>query len=180
MTKRNVKHFESLFRQLQPRLFAYCCKYVEDEELARDIVQECFINLWENYGSVKIAFEHYLIVAVRNRCISHFRSLQIRSEYADSVYLKIKSAEFHSGIPDPLSDIYTKELYDLLRKNMATLPEKCRQIFEMSRFQGMRNQEIADSLGISVRTVESQIYYALRTLKSRLKDYLPLIFLLIF
>ena len=52
--KTDLKGFEQLFNQLQPRLYAYCCKYIEDSELARDIVQECFISLWENYESVQL------------------------------------------------------------------------------------------------------------------------------
>lgn len=58
--RKDLKNFEQLFHQLQPRLYAYCCKYIEDNELARDIVQECFINLWENYESVQISYEFYL------------------------------------------------------------------------------------------------------------------------
>ena len=57
--RKDLKGFEQLFHQLQPRLYAYCCKYIEDNELARDIVQECFINLWENYESVQISYEFY-------------------------------------------------------------------------------------------------------------------------
>ena len=65
--RKDLKDFEQLFHQLQPRLYAYCCKYIEDNELARDIVQECFINLWENYENVQISYEFYLrlyIIAV--------------------------------------------------------------------------------------------------------------------
>lgn len=58
--RKDLKDFEQLFHQLQPRLYAYCCKYIEDNELARDIVQECFINLWENYENVQISYEFYL------------------------------------------------------------------------------------------------------------------------
>lgn len=178
MEKRNLKHFESLFKQLQPRLFAYCCKYIEDEELARDIVQECFINLWENYGTVETSFDNYLVIAVRNRCISHFRSLQRKYQYENSIYLKIKEFEFHPEIPDPLSDIYLKEVHEILYNSIEKLPGKCKQVFKMSRLEGRKNQEIADMLDISVRTVEAQIYHALKILKTDLKDYLPAFVLL--
>ncbi len=177
MRKRNPKDFESLFRQLQPRLFAYCCKYVEDRELARDIVQECFINLWENYELVETSFDRYLIIAVRNRCISHFRSLRLQAEYSELLRLKIKDFEFHPEIPEPLADIYLKEVNILLEKSIENLPEKCKQIFIMSRLQAKKNKEIANELNISIRTVEAQIYHALKLLKNELKDYLPIILL---
>lgn len=177
--KKNLHHFESLFQKLQPRLFAYCCKYVENEELARDIVQECLVELWENYENISNSYERYMIVAVKNRCISHFRTLQLQSKFSESVQLKIKEFEFHPSIPDPLTDIYMKEIGELLQEYIEKLPDKCRQIFIMSRQEGLKNQEIADRLGISVRTVEAQIYHALKSIRIGLKDYLPIFFFLI-
>jgi len=177
MDNRNIKHFESLFQQLQPRLFAFCCKYVDDKELARDFVQECFINLWENYGSVESSYESYLFTAVRNRCLSHFRYLKTHAEYEMSVKLRIKEIEFHPGLNDPLTEMYLTDIHKLVQQSIERLPEKCRIIFMMSRYQGMKNQEIADSLGISIRTVEAQIYNALKILKEELRDYVPILFL---
>ena len=143
--RKNLKNFEQLFHQLQPRLYAYCCKYIEDNELARDIVQECFINL---------------------------------SEYASSVKMRIKELEIHPELPYALTELYVKEVNALLKESVCELPEKCRLIFMMSRYQNMKNQEIAENLGISVRTVDAQIYNALKILKIKLKDYLPILMLL--
>lgn len=176
---KDLQHFESLFRRLQPRLFAYCCKYVEDEELARDIVQDCLIQLWENYENINDSYERYMIVAVKNRCISHFRNLRLQSKFVETAQIKIKEFEFHPDTPDPLTDIYMNEITGLLQEYIEKLPEKCRQIFIMSRQQGLKNQEIADQLEISVRTVESQIYHALKLIRIGLKDYLPIFFFFI-
>jgi RNA polymerase sigma-70 factor (ECF subfamily) len=71
------------------------------------------------------------------------------------------------------------EITGLLQEYIEKLPEKCRQIFIMSRQQGLKNQEIADQLEISVRTVESQIYHALKLIRIGLKDYLPIFFFFI-
>ena len=176
--RKDLKGFEQLFHQLQPRLYAYCCKYIEDNELARDIVQECFINLWENYESVQISYEFYLFKAVHNRCLSYFRSERIHSEYASSVKMRIKELEIHPELPYPLTELYVKEVNTLLKESVSKLPEKCRLIFMMSRYQNMKNQDIAETLGISVRTVDAQIYNALKILKIKLKDYLPVLMLL--
>lgn len=173
--KVNIKHFESLFHQLQPRLFAFCCKYIEDRELARDFVQECFMNLWENYDSVQSSYESYLFTAIRNRCLSHFRSLKVHAGYEESIALRIKEIEIHPEMSEPLMDIYIKEIDTLLKESIDKLPPKCRSIFRMSRYEDMNNSEIAEVLGISIRTVEAQIYSALKTLKAQLRDYLPTI-----
>ncbi|MDR1224318.1 MAG: RNA polymerase sigma-70 factor [Tannerella sp.] len=182
MSRQDVKHFESLFQQMQPRLFAFCCKYVEDKEQARDFVQDCFISLWENYGSVASSFESYLFTSVRNRCLSYIRSRKVHAEYEEAVLLRIREIEIHPEMPEPLTDLYLKELNEIIAHSVEKLPEKCREIFRMSRYRGLKNQEIADRLHISVRTVEAQIYNALKILKEDLKDYLPvsLIFFLLF
>ncbi len=177
MNRGKVKHFESLFQQLQPRLFAFCCKYIDDKELARDFVQECFIHLWENYETIESSYESYLFTAVKNRCLSYFRSLKIRTEYEASVDLRIREIALHPEIPEPLTEIYLTDIRQLLHESVEKLPEKCKLIFKMSRYQEMKNQEIANTLGISVRTVEAQIYNALKILKKELRDYAPLLLL---
>jgi RNA polymerase sigma-70 factor (ECF subfamily) len=166
---------------MQPPLFAFCCKYVDDKELARDFVQECFIGLWENFGSVDLSHESYLFTSVRNRCLSHIRSRKAYVEYEEFVKLRLREIEFHPETPEPLTDLYLRELNEVLHNSIEKLPNKCRQIFRMSRYEGLKNQEIAERLNISVRTVETQIYNALKILKDDLKDYLPaylIIFLL--
>ncbi|MDR0742868.1 MAG: RNA polymerase sigma-70 factor [Tannerella sp.] len=173
MDKQDVKLFESLFQQMQPRLFAFCCKYVEDKELARDFVQECFISLWENFGAVEHSHESYLFTSVRNRCLSYIRSRKVHAEYEEAVNLRIRELEIHPEMPGPLTDLYLKELNEILHRSIEKLPGKCKRIFRMSRYRGLKNQEIADQLNISVRTVEAQIYNALKILKEDLKDYLP-------
>lgn len=167
--------FETLFRNLQPRLFAYCCKYVDDEEIARDLVQECFISFWENNSSVTLSPEAYLFASVRNRCLSYFRAQRIRTDYQDSVKLQIKEFEFHPEMHDPMGELYMKEVHTLLQEVLNSLPPKSRQIFIMSRYQGLKNKEIAEELEISIRTVESQLYQALKQIKKHLKDYFPLL-----
>jgi RNA polymerase sigma-70 factor (ECF subfamily) len=172
-----LKEFEQVFCRLQPRLYAYCCKYIEDGEQAKDIVQECFVNLWDNRAEINVSLESYLFRAIHNRCISYFRSLKVHSHYETSVRQTLKEIEIHPEVPDPLTELYLKEINELLQHCIENLPEKCRMIFQMSRYQNMKNQEIAAELDISVRTVEAQIYQALKIIRKELKDYLPLIML---
>ena len=169
------KEFELMFHRLQPRLYAYCCKYINDSEQAKDIVQECFVNLWVNKAEITVSYESYLFRAVHNRCISHFRSLKVHADYEVSIRHQLKEMEIYPETPYPLSELYLKEINELLQHCVEKLPEKCRLVFMMSRYQGMKNQDIATELGISVRTVEAQIYNALKVIKEELKDYIPLI-----
>ncbi len=174
----DIKFFEQLFYRLQPRLYAYCRKYIDDGEQAKDIVQECFVNLWNNRTEINVSYESYLFRAVHNRCISHFRSLRVHADYETSVKQKLQEAEIHAEVPYPLTELYLKEINELLRHCVEKLPEKCRLIFEMSRFRGMKSKEIADELNISIRTVDAQIYNALKTIKEGLRDYLICLLLL--
>ena len=167
--------FNRIFHHLQPRLYAYCRKYIDNEEQAKDIVQECFVNFWENRDETIVSYEPYLFSAVHNHCISYFRSLKVHADYEASVKQKLKEMEIHPETPNPLTELYLKEINELLQHCVEKLPERCRLIFMMSRYQDMKNQEIADELGISVRTVDAQIYNALKVIKKELKDYLVLI-----
>ena len=90
----NITEFERVFHSVHPRLYAYCCKYIEDSELAKDIVQDCFVNLWDNQTEISVSHESYLFRAVHNRCISHFRSLKVHAGYA--VHVKHKLNPFCS------------------------------------------------------------------------------------
>ncbi|MFT3993772.1 MAG: RNA polymerase sigma-70 factor [Dysgonomonas sp.] len=173
----NIKSFEKLFYNLQPRLYAYCRKYVDDTELAKDIVQECFGNLWDNYDNISSSKEYYLFRSVHNQCISHFRNRKVHYRYEDEIKAALKEIEISPEISYPLAELYMKEVEDMLEQSINNLPEKCKQIFIMSRYHGMKNKEIADALNISSRTVEAQIYNALKILKSDLRDYLTLLLL---
>ena len=174
----SIKEFEQIFNSLQPRLYTYCRKYIDDSEQAKDIVQECFVYLWENRNDAIVSYESYLFRAVHNRCISHLRSRKVHADYEASVKQSLKEMEIHPETPTPLTELYQKEINEILQHCLEKLPEKCRLVFIMSRYQGMKNQEIADKLNLSVRTVDAHIYHALKIIKTDLKDSLPLIALL--
>ncbi|MDO4702775.1 RNA polymerase sigma-70 factor [Tannerella sp.] len=175
VNKPDIRAFESLFRRMQPKLFAFCRKYIDDEECARDIVQECFIGLWEHYAENICSCESYLFRSVHNRCLSYIRSQKVSAAYEETVRWRIREIELHPEPNSPLVDLYVKELNGLIHHTVEKLPAKCRKIFEMSRFHGLRNHEIAETLGLSVRTVEVQIYNALKIFKTAFNDYLPIL-----
>ena len=172
-------NFESLYKELQPRLYAYSRKFINDPETARDLVQDAFMKLWENIDNsvIHTSVAAYMRQTVQNLCLLHLRSQQIHQRFEDYSTFKLKEAElnFFSLDYDAYTPIFLKDIEDIARKCIEKLPPASRQIFEMSRMKGKSNSDIADELGISVRTVENQIFRALIILKTELQDYLAAI-----
>lgn len=174
----DMNAFEELYFNMQPRLFAFSKKFIENNEIARDIVQEIFFEFWENRHTttIKSSVNAYLFRTLHNKCLNYIRDLKVREKYSSYVDIKLKEAElfFFDQEQDSYKSIFFKEVQEIFNESMKNLPDSCREIFLLSRMKGLSNKEIADQLNISVRTVENQIYRALKVLKVSLKDYLPL------
>lgn len=164
--------FDRFFTCHHSRMVLYAEKFTEDTETARDIVQEVFLKTWENRDKISInsSLLSYLYVAIRNRCASFIRQKALSEKFTSQVESEMNQLEidFYSSEEEQHLLIYEKETGETIRKTISELPEKCREIFELSRYQGMKSSEIAQKLNISVRTVETQIYRALKYLKERL------------
>lgn len=157
--------YRQLFDQYYPRLVVFANKYLNDLENARDIVQEFYLYLYESRHTITIqtSLKSYLYSSVKNRCLN-----QIKHELVKEKHRNISRAEANVSYPDPeqLMDAVELEarVYDIVSK----LPEKCRQIYIMNRVDGKGNREIAEALDLSIRTVETQISKALKSLKNSL------------
>ena len=165
--------FEQVFKTHFQHLFNFALQFVPDDESARDITQSVFIKLWEHRDRVNIdkSVKSYLFTSVRNACINHIRdNKKFRSNTLDLELAEMDLDEF--------SDMYSfTELENKINGILSTLPEKTRQIFELSRFENKKYREIALELDISEKTVEAHMSKALKTFKELLKDYLLLLFL---
>lgn len=173
------RHFEMFFREQYSALCRYAIQFVRRQELAEEIVQEQFIYLWNNRENIEIhtSYQAYLYKSVRNKSIDYLRSRFANIEFEDT-----DSLSRHTTWEDPSGKLEADELKRLIKDAVHELPEKCYAVFTLSRFGGMKNQEIADSLAISVKTVENQITIALKKIKSFLERHwtlLPLLFSLI-
>ena len=158
--------YRQLFDQYYQRLVVFACKYLEDPEPARDIVQELFLDLYESRQSISIqtSLKSYLYSAVKNRCLNQVMHQQVKEKYRKMR----RSGEVTVSNPDFEKIMDAVELEARIYEIVSKLPGRCRQIYMMSRVDGKRNREIADELNLSIRTVETQISKALKSLRDSL------------
>lgn len=154
---------------------AYAYNFVKDQEAAEEIVQNVFFKLWVNRNTIKIdsSTESYLFRAIRNSALNLIKHVNIREDYK-----KHKQTEDHWQEQHNSDFSNESELQKLIRQAIDKLPEQRRKIFIQSRYEGLKYREIADKMGLSIKTVENQMGKALGFLRTELKDYLPVILLL--
>ncbi len=160
--------FEEVYRDFYIPLCYYCLRYVETLEDSEGIVQNLFVKIWEKHSSIEIntSLKSYLYRAVQNYALNFLSKKKTHEKYLMLHAREIKNSfEFHQNT------MVEDELRVLLKHAILKLPEKRRRIFELSRFEGMKYNRIADKLSISVKTVESQMTKALKYLRIVLKDY---------
>jgi len=174
---RNPELFDDLFRQYSKPLFYYASKFVDDEA-ARDMVQDVFVKLWADQSiTIKQSLNALLFTMIRNSCLQYLEKQKVRNKYFESAKLKLQEEELRFYM-DERTSLIEQELEYKLNEVLNSLPDRCRQIFVMSRFDNKKNKEIAEELDISVKAVEKQITKALATIRSEMKDYLPLLLFL--
>jgi len=166
--------FEQLFRDSFERLHSYACTIIKDSAAAEEIVQQVFCKLWEIKDRVELgAFANaYLYKAVYCESINYLKHDKIKRNYKAYFFAQNKEAT------EAINVIELKELQEKIDAALNELPKQCRTIFQMSRFEEHKYKEIADKLGISVKTVENHICKALSLLRKKLADYLPVVCML--
>ncbi|WP_423128759.1 RNA polymerase sigma-70 factor [Gaoshiqia sp. Z1-71] len=178
--KGNKKGFEILFRTYYKRLCAYAVSFVSQNDLAEDIVTDVFLKLWERRETLDISesVSSYLFRSVKNACINYLNREKSRKHTISENEISWLNLKINYPVSDkyPLSELIGRELEEKIREEIEKLPEQCREIFYLSRFEELSHKQIAEKLGISENTVKVQIYRALTKLRSGLKHYLPVIF----
>lgn len=154
----NETVFEMLFRTHYASLVVYARRFLNDTDAARDVVQSVFIRVWERRDETPIVnIKGYLVQSVRNRCISLIKDRKRTGTIEEAGRLKDEEPE----LPD-------NELIEKVQEVIAMLPPQCQRVFVMNRFDGMKYKEIADNLGISVKTVEVHMGKALKFIREKL------------
>lgn len=173
----NPELFDDIFKQYSKPLFYYAAKFVDDE-VAKDIVQDVFAKLWSDQKIIiKLSLNSFLFTMVRNSCLQQLEKQKVRNKYLESAKLNLQEEELQFFMTEKTS-LIEQELEQKLNEVLEDLPERCRQIFMMSRFENKKNKEIAEELDISTKAVEKQITKALATIRTEMKDYLPLLLFL--
>ncbi|WP_421874524.1 RNA polymerase sigma-70 factor [Marinoscillum sp.] len=161
------REFEAFFNLHYPAMVGFAMNYISDKDQAEELVQEVFTNVWVKAESIEIktSAKSYLYTATRNACLNFLKHQKIEMAYAKT----------NEGLSTASDYREYDELLSRLEQAMDKIPEKCRAIFELNRFEGMRYKEIAQELDLSLKTVENQMGKALKILREELGDYLPLI-----
>jgi RNA polymerase sigma-70 factor, ECF subfamily len=156
--------FKAIFHQYYRPLTLFAIKYMGDTEEAKEITQEFLIKLWSKHASIDVSFSlrSYLYQSVRNLCLNRLEANKVAQRRLN----EFLTSPFSND--NVLEKIIAVEQEEILMKGIDSLPEKCRQIFFMSRMEKLSNREIADKLQISVKTVEGQMTIAIKRLKSLL------------
>ena len=157
------KKFEQFFILTFPKVKAFAWKILRSEEDAEDIAQDIFVKLWDNpeIWENKETWDSYIYTMTRNQIYNFLKHQSVELSYQEKLSQE-DSPSFEFDIYDKL---YAKELQLLIKLTLDNMPEQRRKVFSMSRQNGMSNQEIADKLQLSIRTVERHIYLALQELK---------------
>lgn len=152
-------------------------KFTRSKDSAEEVVQDVFVNLWEKRFTLVVnsSLRAYLFTAVRNQSLNYLKHLQVINEYNSYYSDMLNDAGYYYSLSQETgaSLLMASELEKKIEEAVDSLPKECRRIFLLSRHDGLKNQEIADELGISVNTVQKQMSIALGRLKIALKNYLP-------
>jgi len=167
--------FESVYKHFLRPLHVYAIAIMKDEDRAEGMVQNVFLKLWDKKERLSFSgsLQAYLYGAVYHECLNYLRHEKVKIKHQQHVVYTMGNNGEENG---------NMELMDLREKlavALNELPEKCRTIFQLSRFEELKYQEIADRLQISIKTVEAQMGKALKILRVKLVDFLPLIIWLI-
>ena len=167
--------YEAIFREHFAALTYFANKYTGDTDSSKEIVHTVFVNIWEKRSDFDFdkAVKSYLFTSVYNRCMNFLRDNKKFTSRDDDDSLVKEEGEFHDQME-------VAELDTSIKRALQQLPEKCREVFEMVRFEGKKYAEVAEKLNISVKTVEAQMSKALKILREELRDYLIVLWFLLF
>jgi RNA polymerase sigma-70 factor (ECF subfamily) len=163
----DIGQFESLFRSSYVSLVRYAKTLIKDHDTAEEIVQDLFFRLWQDKEKLNIesSLNGYLFRSVHNKCLHFIEHNRVVDRYAEEMsYRQPEKQESPSDI------LQYRELQARIAKILERLPERCGQIFYMSRFEGLKYSEIAEKLSVSVKTVESNMGRALKEFRKELTE----------
>lgn len=163
----NKQEFEKLFRSSYVSLVRYAGKILKDHDTAEEIVQDLFFRLWQDRGNLSIesSLNGYLFRSVHNKALHHIEHQKVIDRHAGEIVASADQAA------EPVTEaIYYRELQSKVARVLERLPERCGVIFRMSRFEGLKYNEIAEKLSVSLKTVEANMGKALKEFRKALAE----------
>ncbi len=181
----NEKVFEQIVREYWPRMFKFALIYTQNNETSQELVQDTFLVLWNNRAILKdnTNLITYLMVVLRNKCLNLLEQTRIRQLYIEEIDDETiyQRANLYVLQDEASQIVESEDLHKAIERALSKLPDKTREIFMLSRYDGLKNQQIAETKNISQKTVEYHISKALQILKEELpQDYWIWIFLIRF
>jgi RNA polymerase sigma-70 factor (ECF subfamily) len=171
------KALELLFSIYFPRLNDFARNVVKDGVISQDIVQDVFVKVWEKKDEIEsINMEAYLFRLVRNRCIDYIKHLKVVNNRMQEIQISSKYEELYriDFIGNEPYVLIEQELRLKIEKTIQTLPDRCREVFILSRMNGLKNKEIAEKLNINIKNVERHLSRAMQSFRENLSEELPL------
>lgn len=164
----DINSFEKLFHRFYPGLCGYGESLVGQGEIAEEVVQDVFYNVWKNRESLRItkSWQSYLYRAVYNNSMMYLRRMRRENPSADWT-----ASEAEMDAPDPSQLMQFNEMSELVSRTLEAMPDRTREIFLLNRQEGLKYREIADRLSISVKTVEANMGKALKALRNSMEKY---------
>lgn len=172
------KGFEYFFNKYHSHILGFCIQFISDKQQSKGVAQEAFLNLWLNREKIeKInGIESFLYTYAKSKCLNIIRHQKVKEKYTNKT-LNEKERLLNYDILKSMSfdSMAFTELEQLISKSIEDLPDKTKEVFLKKRFENKKNKEIAQELNITLKTVESHMTKALKILRLKLSEYLPLI-----
>lgn len=176
------KALELLFPIYFPRLNDFARNVVKDDGISQDIVQEVFVKVWEKKAEIEsLNIEAFLFRLVRNRCIDYIKHLKVVNNRLQKIHIASKYEELYriDFVGNEPYVLIEQELKMKIEKIIQDLPDRCREVFILSRMNGLKNKEIAEKLDINIKNVERHLNRALQSFRSNFSKELPILLVLL-
>ncbi|MEQ8582919.1 MAG: RNA polymerase sigma-70 factor [Marinoscillum sp.] len=167
LRNKDKRAFELVFNEYYGLLKSYAMRFMDDPDDAEEVIQEVFVKFWEKCDTLApdSSIKSYLYRSVHNTCLNFIKHQKVKDSYRQYVITFMEEA-----VEGPSPDGEKSNVQERIFEAIDNLPPRCSEIFKLSRFEGLKYQEIADHLSISIKTVEVQMGKALKTLREKLKD----------
>ncbi|MBW8325384.1 MAG: RNA polymerase sigma-70 factor [Prolixibacteraceae bacterium] len=179
----NSLAYEELFKQTYPRLLGYCSLFIHNQAQANDLVQECFVRLWEKRSTISASqsVESLLFVMLRNRCLNYLRDqkLHVSDKSINLVGENELQHLYQLDFAGKEEKTLEEKLIEAIRESVEKLPEKRKLVFVKTKIEGKKNKEVAEELNISVKAVEKHLHQAKEQIRKEMLLKFPLLSVLV-